>query len=235
VDELDGYKAEAARAAVAHVRPHTVVGLGSGSTAAFVVGEIGRRLREGTLRDVRGVPTSLRTEQAAMGAGIPLVDLPPDGVDVAIDGMDEVDAALGAVKGLGGALAREKIVAAAAREFILVGDHTKRVQRLGERAPVPVEVLEFGIDRTAARLAALGCRPVRRERGGGAYRTDNGHPVLDCTLAETTDAAAFAAAVDSLPGVVAHGLFLGMAAVAYVAGPGGVAVLRAQPEAGVRP
>jgi ribose 5-phosphate isomerase A len=226
VSELDEFKADAARAALEHVRSGTVVGLGSGSTAAFVITELGRRLRDGELRDVRGVPTSSGTERLAVAAGIPLVALPADGVDVAIDGMDEVDGALDAIKGLGGALTREKIVAAAARTFVLVADHTKRVRRLGERCPVPVEVLEFGLERTASRLAALGCRPVLRRRDDVVYRTDNAHVVLDCAVGEDFEPAVFAAAVERLPGVVGHGLFLGMASVAYLAGADGLSTLR---------
>ncbi|MBA2667090.1 MAG: ribose-5-phosphate isomerase RpiA [Trueperaceae bacterium] len=222
MSELEGFKAEAAGAALEHVRSGTIVGLGTGSTAAYVIAELGRRLREGTLLDVRAVPTSLATQRAAAAAGIPLVDLPSDGVDVAIDGMDEVTDALDAIKGLGGALTREKIVAAAARWFVLVGDHTKRVEALGTRSPVPVEVLGFGLRRTMARLADLGAAPELRLHAGTAYVSDNGHQIVDCTLAAGFDARAFASAAREIPGVVEHGLFLAMAHFAYVSGPDGV-------------
>ncbi len=137
--------------------------------------------------------------------------------------MDEVDDALDAVKGLGGALLREKVVAEAARRFVLIGDASKRVTRLGERGPVPVEVLAFGLRHTAARLEALGLEP--RLRGGEAApaRSDNGHPILDCAGADRTDPAELAAALDRVPGVVGHGLFLGVADAAYLAGADGVA------------
>jgi ribose 5-phosphate isomerase A len=225
MSELEHFKALAAHAALAHVRPGSVVGLGTGSTAAFVIEELGRRLREGELRGITAVPTSLATDRAARDAGIPLVELGREGVDVAIDGMDEVTPGLDAIKGLGGSLAREKVVAAAAREFVLAADHTKGVSVLGERAPVPVEVLPFGHRRTAALLEELGCEATLRRTGGELYVTDNGNPVLDCAVPAGFDAHAFAAAVDRLPGVVAHGLFLGMASIAYLGGPDGVVTI----------
>jgi ribose 5-phosphate isomerase A len=227
MSDLERFKAAAARAALDHVRSGTTIGLGTGSTAAYVIEELGLRLQDGRLEDVRGVPTSQRTAEAALAAGIPLAELPADGIDVAIDGMDELTPRLDAIKGLGGALVREKIVAAAARTFILVGDHTKQVRALGERAPVPVEVLEFGLVRTAERLRALGADPQLRRREASAVRTDNGHLILDCALPVGFDAQAFAAAVDAVPGVLGHGLFLGMARLAYVAGPSGVERLEA--------
>jgi ribose 5-phosphate isomerase A len=226
----DELKRAAAAAAVALVRSDSVLGLGSGSTAAFVIEEVGRRLRHGQLERVLGVPTSLATERAARDAGIPLVELPADGVALAIDGMDEVAPGLDAIKGLGGAMVREKVVAASAQRFVLVGDDTKRVRRLGERAPVPVEVLPFGWRRTEALLTELGARPTLRRSGSEPYVSDNGNLVMDCRLEPGFDAPAFAAAVDALPGVVGHGLFLGIATLAFVAGPGGVERLEARPD-----
>jgi ribose 5-phosphate isomerase A len=157
---------------------------------------------------------------------VPLVELPAEGVDLAVDGADEIDPALDAIKGLGGALTREKVVAAAARRFVLVADGSKRVQRLGQRAPVPVEVLRFGWLRTRALLAQLGCEPVLRAVGGDPFLTDNGHIVLDCAVGAGFDAAAFAASVDALPGVVGHGLFIGLAHDALFADALGVVALR---------
>ncbi|TVR86495.1 MAG: ribose-5-phosphate isomerase RpiA [Trueperaceae bacterium] len=222
MDDIETLKRRAGEAAAGLVRSGTVVGLGTGSTARYVIAAIGRALADGTLTDVSGVPTSAACERMAREAGIPLVELGAAGVDIAIDGADEIDPALEAIKGLGGAMTREKIVAAAARRFVLVADATKRVERLGERAPVPVEVLRFGWRRTAAALASLGCTP--RLRGGEAAPalTDNGHPVLDCAVPAGFDAAAFAAAVDTLPGVVGTGLFLGLARTAFIAGDGDV-------------
>jgi ribose 5-phosphate isomerase A len=223
--EVERYKHQAALAALERVRSGMRVGLGSGSTAERMVRELGRRLAAGELHDVTGVPTSLATERLAQLSGIPLVELGPDGVDVAIDGMDEVDARLDAIKGLGGALTREKIVAAAAREFLLIGDQGKRVARLGERTPVPVEVLAFGWRRTLVHLRDLGVEPRLRVQGDAPTGTDNGHLVLDCRLPQGADDAAiraFAAAADQVPGVLGHGLFLGIASRAYLAGPDGV-------------
>lgn len=234
MSDIEAWKRAAAVAAVDEVRSGMLVGLGTGSTAVHAVREIGRRLAEGELRDVRGVPTSQSTAALAHQLGIPLLELPADGVDVAIDGMDEVDPRLDCIKGLGGALTREKIVATSARVFVLVGDVGKRVDVLCERTPVPVEVLAFGELRTAARLRELGCEPRLRVTGGQPLTTDNGHHILDCHLPPGTPAAAvrdFAAAVDALPGVVAHGLFLGVTALTYLAGPAGTVRLAAVPTA----
>ena len=220
--DVERWKARAAHAALDHVRSGMTVGLGTGSTAVHMVRELGRRLATHEVLDVRGVATSVVTERLAREAKVPLIDLPADGVDVAIDGMDEVTTALDAVKGLGGALTREKIVAAAAKRFLLIGDRSKRVAVLGDRAPVPVEVIAFGWRRTAERLRELGADPVLRTERGEPVVTDNGQLVVDCRMRGGFDARAFAGAVDALPGVVAHGLFLGMAERAFLAGPDGI-------------
>jgi ribose 5-phosphate isomerase A len=232
--DVERWKARAAHAALDHVRSGMTVGLGTGSTALHMVRELGRRLATHELHDVRGVATSVATERLARESKVPLIDLPADGVDVAIDGMDEVTTALDAIKGLGGALTREKIVAAAAKRFLLIGDRTKRVAFLGDRAPVPVEVVAFGWRRTAERLRALGADPVLRTERGEPVVTDNGQLVVDCRMRGGFDAHAFAAAVDGLPGVVAHGLFLGMAERAFLAGPDGTLELVAPDRAAER-
>ena len=226
MDELERSKRAAGEAAAALVADDQLVGIGSGSTARFATEAIGRRLAEGRLVGVRGVATSLASERLARDVGIPLVELGPEGVDIAIDGADEIDPALCAIKGLGAALTREKIVAAAARRFVLVADATKLVTRLGERAPVPVEVVAFGWRRTAATLARLGCTPTLRGGEAEPLRTDNGQWVVDCAVAPGFDARAFAAAADALPGVMEHGLFLDLAHDAFVAGEDGVTHLR---------
>lgn len=215
-------KRAAAEAALAEVRSGMLLGLGSGSTAGAFLEALGERLQAGELRNVRGVPTSRETERTARRLGIPIVDLPEGGVDLAVDGMDEVAAGLDAIKGLGGALLREKVVAAAARRFVLVGDEGKRVDRLGTRAPLPVEVLGFGVARTTARLRDLGLTP--RLRGGELepFLSDNGHPILDCDLPAGLDPGALQASLAAVPGVLGDGLFLGMAAAAYLAGEEGV-------------
>lgn len=152
---LESYKKEAAHAAVAFVQDGMVVGLGTGSTARYAVLELARRLREGELRGVKGVPTSEATKDLALREGIPLVDLPPEGVDLAIDGADEIAPDLSLIKGLGGALLREKIVEGNAREFIVIADHTKKVSVLG-RGVVPVEIVPFGHLATLRAIRALG-------------------------------------------------------------------------------
>jgi len=222
MEQLEMRKREAALRALDLVTSATTVGLGSGSTARYFVEGLGRRLRDGALRDVTGVPTSVGTEALARRHGIPLTELGEQGVDIDVDGMDEVTPALDAIKGLGGAMAREKIVAAAARRFVLIGDDRKRVTRLGERSPIPVEVLPFGVRRTGQRLRELGALPVLRLLGEHPYRTDNGNLVLDCHFEAPFDPAGLADALRALPGVVEHGLFLGMAARAFVATATGV-------------
>lgn len=176
---------------------------------------------------MRGVPTSSGAADVARRAGVPLTTL--DEVpepDVAIDGADEVAPGLRLVKGLGGALVREKIVAAAARRFVVVADASKQVERLGQRAPIPVEVLAFGVAPTRLQLAALGCEPdLRTDAEGGPYVTDEENWILDCRFAAIPDPERLAAALQAIPGVVGHGLFLGLADVAYVAAGGAVSEL----------
>jgi ribose 5-phosphate isomerase A len=223
--DMDALKRNAALAALAHVHSGMRLGLGTGSTAAFLVRELGQALAAGRLRDIAGVPTSEATATLARAVGVPLMDLPSDGVDLAIDGMDEVDANMDAIKGLGGALTREKVVASSARAFILMADAGKRVAQLGVNTPIPVEVLRFGLERTSARIAALDCRPVLRLAGGNPFVTDSGQAIVDAHLTRPLSASelrALAAALDAIPGVVAHGLFLGMATRVILAGANGV-------------
>lgn len=222
MEQVEARKREAALRALALVVSGTTVGLGSGSTTRYFVEGLGARLRAGELHDVAGVPTSQETAALARRHGVPLTELDEGGVDLDVDGMDEVTPALDVIKGLGGALAREKIVAASARRFVLIGDDRKRVARLGERAPLPVEVLPFGARHTAQRLRQLGARPELRQADGAPYRTDNGNLVLDCRFPDGFEPAALAARLAALPGVVEHGLFLGMAARAFVATDTGV-------------
>ncbi len=224
-DPLDAVKREAAVAAVAaHVRSGTTIGLGSGSTASHVVRELGRLLASGDLHDVVGVPTSERTAALAAAVGVPLTTLDEHPrLAVALDGADEVAPGLALIKGLGGALLREKVVASAADRFVVVADHTKVVDRLGARAPVPVEVIVFAERVCAAGLEALGARPeLRRAADGTPFVTDEGNHILDCRFDRIDDPHRLDQAVHAVPGVVEHGLFLGRAEVAFVAGPDGV-------------
>ncbi len=199
-----------------------VVGLGTGSTARWLVAGLGEKLKRGELTDVRAVPTSKETERQATELGIPLVQLPRAGLDIAIDGMDELAPGLDAIKGLGGALTREKIVAFAASRFVLIGDDSKLVTQLGEKAPVPVEVVRFGHERTGQLLAEMSLGATLRLAGGEPFVTDNGNVVYDCRFEPGFEAPPLALALAELPGVVEHGLFLDLADLAFVAGADGV-------------
>ena len=225
--DLEALKKQAALKALEHVESGMLVGLGTGSTAKYVIEGVGKRLASGELKDVTAVVTSKASEALANDLGISLVELTGQTLDVAIDGMDEVTPQLDAIKGLGGALTREKIVEACAAFFILVGDETKRVTSLGEKAPVPVEVVSFGWQATKKKLETLGCRVERRSKEGETFVTDNGNFVLDCRLTPPVDVYQLAQEVSSTPGVVEHGLFLGMAHLAYVATTEEVLTLKA--------
>lgn len=229
--DADDLKRQAASAAAALVESGMLLGLGTGSTAAAFVEELGARLARGELSGLRAVPTSEATSRQATRLGIPLVELPPDGLDLAVDGMDELSPDLDAVKGLGGALLREKIVAAAARRFVLIGDASKLVARLGERAPVPVEVARFGWRRTAHSLSQLADATLRVV-DGEPFVSDNGNHIVDCRFDAPFAPDEVARELDALPGVLGHGLFLGMAHEALVAGPEGVKRLLPAGEAG---
>lgn len=225
--DRDRLKREAALRAATLIESGMVVGLGTGSTARYAIEALGARLREGRLTNVVGVATSRATEVQAEALGIPLGPLEPQGVDLAIDGMDELDPNLDAIKGLGGALTREKLVALQARAFVLIGDASKRVSRLGEKAPVPVEVIPFAQRVVATELATFGCTPtLRRDEHGEPLVTDNGNVILDCRFEAPFDAHELARAFKAISGVVEHGLFLGMAELAFVASDEGVLELR---------
>ena len=222
--DLEPLKREAAEAAIeAEVRSGMVLGLGTGSTASHVVITLGQLLRDGALHDIVGVPTSEATARLAREHGVPLATLAEQPrLAVCLDGADEIGPGLGLVKGLGGALLREKIVASAADRFVVVADASKRVARLGEHAPVPVEVIRFGEAVCARALSALGGEVVPRD----GFITDEGNRILDCRFGPLDDPGRLAEAIRSIPGVVEHGLFLGMAELAYIGGDGGVDVLR---------
>ena len=220
---VERFKREAALRALALVESGMVLGLGTGSTAHWLIEGLGEKLKRGELKDVAGVPTSERTEEHARRLGIPLVDLPPAGVDLAIDGMDELAPGLDAIKGLGGALTHEKIVAVAATRFVLIGDDSKYVRQLGEKAPVPVEVVRFGHARTRTALEYLGANVELRLAEGEPLLTDNGNLIYDCRFEPGFEAATTAFALAEIPGVVEHGLFLDIADVAFVASAEGVA------------
>ncbi len=222
---MEELKNEAGREAAASVMSGMRVGLGTGSTVAHFLRYLGARLARGELTGVAGVPTSVRTEATARRLGIPLGTLSELGpLDLTVDGADEVDPRLNLVKGRGGALLREKMVAQASRRFIAVVDETKLVGRLGERAPVPVEAVPFEFDVHLAWLSAQGAEPkVRMNGGGGAYRTDNGNLIIDCRFSGGIgDPAALERKLARRAGLVESGLFLGMAEEVVVAGSDGV-------------
>ena len=221
-------KRQAAERAVAFVQSGMVVGLGTGSTAVWAVRRIGALLADGQLQRIVGIPTAEVTAREAERCGVPLGSLDDHpSVDVTIDGADEIDPALNLIKGLGGALLREKIVAAASRRLVIVADESKRVAQLATRTPVPVEVIPFARRPVAGYLASLGARVVVRQRDGRPFITDEGNVILDCHFAGLGDPREMARLIRAQPGVVEHGLFLGMATEAVVAGAGGVVVLEA--------
>jgi ribose 5-phosphate isomerase A len=208
--DIDGQKQLAARWAADQVADGMVVGLGSGSTATLAVQRLGERVRQG-LR-ITGVATSAATELLARALGIPVMPLDDCArLDLAIDGADEVDPQLNLIKGLGGALLREKLVELTANELTVIVDQSKPVPGLGARSPVPVEIVQFGWRRTLARVEALGCRAIPRQVGNEFFLTDGGHYILDCHFGQMADPAAIGTRLKALSGVVEHGLFLGLA------------------------
>lgn len=206
----DAAKRAAAEAACAYVEDGMTVGLGTGSTADFAVKHLGERVAKGFR--IRGVPTSHRTEELARKVGIPLATLDEvAAIDVTIDGADEVDPRLDLIKGLGGALLREKVVASITERQVIVADASKLVERLGTRSPLPVEVLPFGASVVARRLQARGLDWHLRVKDGRTFVTDNGNHVLDVRFADgIADARKLEAELNTTPGVVENGLFLGM-------------------------
>jgi ribose 5-phosphate isomerase A len=220
--DRDALKRQAAMEAVAMVTDGMVVGLGTGSTAAFAIDGLIARVRDG-LR-ITGIPTSERSAKQARDGGIALTGFAYHiRVDLTIDGADEIErTSLDLIKGLGGALLREKIVAAASDRLVIVADEPKLVTGLGATVPVPVEVVAFGWETTAARLSGLGARAVLRMAGAEPFRTDGGNLIMDCHFDKIADPAALQRALSGTIGVVETGLFIGMATTAIVATADGV-------------
>lgn len=212
----DQEKEAAARASLRYVKDGQVVGLGTGSTAAYFIRLLAEQVRQG-LR-VRGIPTSDRSRELALSLGIPLTTFDEyQEIDVTVDGADEVDPQLRLIKGGGGALLREKIVASATRELVIVADASKRVPILG-KFPLPVEVIRFAHALIAKRITALGAE-VRLRCGadGSPYVTDENNHILDCCFGKIPDADGLARRLSDMPGVVEHGLFIGMASTVIFA------------------
>jgi ribose 5-phosphate isomerase A len=222
-------KIMAAAEALTHVENGMRLGIGTGSTAEEFVRLLAEKVSEGL--DVRGVPTSERTARLCLELGVPLnsLDELPE-LDLTIDGADEVDSRLQLIKGGGGALLREKIVAAASHRMIVIADETKVVDALGA-FPLPIEVNPFGlvstriaIERLASRLGLTG-EILQRKTGETFYRTDGGHYILDASFGRISDAEALASSLNAIPGVVEHGLFINLASLAIIAGPADVRTL----------
>jgi ribose 5-phosphate isomerase A len=229
-DAIDNAKRLAAARAVEFVRDGMRLGLGTGSTAKYFVDLIGEKVRDGM--DLLCVPTSEATRAQAESLGIPLtnLDATPE-LDLTVDGADEFDPAFNLIKGGGGALLREKIVASASARMIVITDRSKQVATLG-RFPLPVEVNAFGVGATRRQIErvaeAAGCAgpiDVRRGREGHVFVTDGGHYILDCAFGSIPDPARLARDLTGVPGVVETGLFVGMASTIIVADPGGVEIL----------
>jgi ribose 5-phosphate isomerase A len=218
--EVEVHKQAAAERALELVRPGSIIGLGTGSTARYFIDGLARRVQAGF--EIAAVVTSLATRRQAEAGGIRIVDVIDGTLDLAVDGADEIDSAVNCLKGRGGALLREKIVANASRRFIVIADESKLVGRLG-RGPVPIEVLPFLWEATSHAIQSLGGRPELRMVDGRPFHTDNDNLILDTTFG-TVDAA-LAVALHSIPGVLEHGLFLGMAKAAIVGGASGVRIL----------
>jgi ribose 5-phosphate isomerase A len=213
--ERDQEKEVAGRAAAKLVLDGAIVGLGTGSTAYFAVVALGERVKAGL--KIIGIPTSVRTADLARAVGIPLTTLDehPE-IDVTIDGADEVDPKLNLIKGGGGALTREKVVASASKNMIVVADSGKIVAALG-KFPLPVEVISFARTVVEKKIVALGGSPKLRVKSDGSpFVTDNGNEILDCSFGKIADPPALAQELNGMPGVVEHGLFIGLAKLALV-------------------
>jgi ribose 5-phosphate isomerase A len=221
----DAQRKAAAEAAAALVEDGMVVGLGTGSTAAHFIDALIRRVRDEGLK-IAAIPTSKRSDRQARDGGIKMTSFAAErSVDLTVDGADQILLGrLDLVKGLGGALLREKIVAAASKRLVIIADASKLVASLGGAIPIPVEVAEFGWESTAARIEKLGGTPVRRWPADSdqPYRTDGGNYILDCTFGELPDPAGLERALSYTIGVVESGLFIGMADTALVGTDDGV-------------
>jgi len=200
----------AAEHAVSFLENGMTIGLGTGSTAYWAIEKIGEKVKKEGWK-IKAIATSIRSEEQARGLGIPILDFSAiKNIDVTIDGADEVDPQLQLIKGGGGALLREKIVATNSRQMIVVADESKWVQTLG-KFPLPVEVVRFGWERTFEKLQILGCEAKRRMNGTEPYMTDNGNFIVDCAFGEIKDGVALHESVNAITGVVDNGLFIHIA------------------------
>jgi len=212
----DREKQAAARASLRFVRDGDIVGLGTGSTAAYAVQFLGERVRQGL--KIRGIPTSSKTRDLAASLGIPLATLDEfQQISVTIDGTDEFDPQLRLIKGGGGALLREKVIASASKQVVIIADSSKQVPVLG-KFPLPVEVIPFAQALIEKKIAALGGSPkLRCISDGRPFVTDEGHHILDCNFGQISDPPALARVLSDMPGIVEHGLFIDLASVVFIA------------------
>lgn len=223
LESVAARKRAAACAAVAEVQDGMLVGLGTGTTTAFAIAALGGRVAEGL--NIATIATSLATMRLAQEAGLRVLPFDqPSAIDLSIDGADELDAELRAIKGRGGAMLREKVVAAAATRMVAIVDDSKQVTKLG-KGPLPVEVLWFATEYVSRRIEELGATVSQRMTGGSYYRTDQDNAVLDCRFGSIDDPNVLASALSAIPGLLGHGLFLDEIDAAYVAGADGVVCL----------
>lgn len=217
-------KQMAAEKAVDDIEDGMTVGLGTGSTAYYAIMKVAKLVKEGYT--LKCVATSLQTEEIARQAGIDILPLDEvQTIDLTIDGADEVDPNLQLIKGLGGALLREKIVAAASKKEIIIVDHSKLVEKLGTKAPLPVEVLSFGHSHTLRSLQKLGCEPVMRTVDGKPFITDGGNYIFDCRFTSIDSPFFMESRINTIPGVVENGLFLNVATKVIVASEEGLKIM----------
>ncbi|MDT8307210.1 MAG: ribose-5-phosphate isomerase RpiA [Anaerolineae bacterium] len=228
MDEVTGLKQQAARAAAQLVESGMIVGLGYGSTTHFAVQHLAERLAQGEIEAIVAITASASTASQARRLRIPLTSTALDRMpDITIDGADEVDPHLRLIKGGGGALLHEKILAQASKRLVIIVDETKLSPALGSKFPLPIEVVEFGLASQLAFLETQGARTViRRDESDSWFRTAEGNLLLDCNFGVIEKPDELAAILDKRAGIVAHGLFVGMADEVIVASPGGIQVLR---------
>lgn len=222
------FKQTAAEAAVDSITNGMIVGLGHGSTAIFAIRKIAQLLNEGKLHDIIGIPCSLQTKQQATELGIPLTTLEDNPVlDITIDGADEIDSTMNMIKGGGGALLREKIVAQASKKCIYIADETKYSEYLGEKWAVPVEVMHFGWRATFGFIESLGAKvSVRQTADGSNFLTDQNNLIMDCNFGIMKSPESIANALKSRAGIIEHGLFINIAQEIIIAGSQGIRIIK---------
>lgn len=228
MNRINELKQRAAYRAVSYIKSGMVVGLGTGSTTRFALERMGDLIRSGELENIVGIPSSLQTAEISENVGIPLTDFARHPViDVTIDGADEVDPALHLIKGGGGALLREKVIAQASRENIIIVDEKKLSEQLGVQWAVPIEVIPFATDAVSHFLEQQGAEPVlRKKENGETYLTDQKNVIIDSNFGPIADPEKLSVELNAFAGIVEHGLFVGLATMVVVAGSEGVSELR---------